>query len=139
MKRSRSQKAWIPILLLMALIPNYLFSQNSSIEDPSILTVDRIFASNEFSQERFGPARWIDDGAGYTTLERSAGESGGRDIVRYETKSGKRTILVAAEKLIPSGQTEPLSIANYIWSADGTKLMIFTNTKRVWRRRGCSN
>ena len=135
MRRKIFGKYWIPIFLFLSLlVPNFTYSQNYSVEYPSILTIDRIFASNEFAQERFGPARWIDDGAGYTTLERSSGESGGRDIVRYETKSGKRTILVAAEKLIPSDQTKPLTIANYIWSDDGTLLMIFTNTKRVWRQ-----
>ena len=36
--------------------------------------------------------------------------------------------------MIPEGQSEPLSIGDYIWSADNTKLLIFTNTRRVWRR-----
>src|SRR4051812_28967530 len=30
----------------------------------------RIFASADFSAQRFGPARWLDSGAAYTTVER---------------------------------------------------------------------
>ncbi|GAG28786.1 unnamed protein product, partial [marine sediment metagenome] len=33
------------------------------------LNLDRIFSSDEFEPEKFGPARWLKDGSGYTTLE----------------------------------------------------------------------
>ena len=36
-------------------------------DDPSLLTLDRIF-SNEFSTKSFGPVRWRGDGS-YTVLE----------------------------------------------------------------------
>ena len=32
----------------------------------------RIFASAEFAPQRFGPARWIENGTAYTTVEKSA-------------------------------------------------------------------
>ena len=40
-------------------------------DDPGMLTLDRLFTNNEFVSERFGPARWLEDGSGYTTLESS--------------------------------------------------------------------
>ena len=122
------------IFFLFALLPDLVVSDPQQDGDSGILTIDRIFNSDEFSPQRFGPARWIDNGAGYTTLERSDSPEGGRDIVRYDTKSGKRTILVSAQKLVPPGSSEPLQIANYNWSPDGNLLLIFTNTKRVWRQ-----
>jgi dipeptidyl-peptidase-4 len=100
---------------------------------PSQLTLEHIFASPEFLGERFGPARWLETGAAYTTLEPSAATRGGRDIVQYDPGSGNRTVLVPASRLIPRGQTQPLGIADYTWSDDGLKLLIFTNTRRVWR------
>lgn len=106
------------------------FSQN----DQSLLTIDRIYNSREFSQDRFGPARWVEDGKAYTTLEKSEKHSGSRDIIHYETISGERKVLVSAEQLIPAGQETPLKIANYAWSGNHQLLLIFTNTKRVWRR-----
>lgn len=85
-----------------------------------------------YSAKGFGPVRWTDGGRGYTALEPSR-ESGGRDIVRYESASGARTILVKSTELIPEGKTVPIGISDYIWSEDAAKLMIFTNTQRVWR------
>lgn len=102
-------------------------------QDRSMLSVERIFNSADFRAERFGPARWLADGSGYTTLERSA-SSHGLDIVRYESASGKRQVLVASELLVPEGMKEPLAIQNYSWSPDGRYLMIFTNSRRVWRQ-----
>ena len=80
----------------------------------------------------FGPVRWLDDGSGYTTLERSEG-SGGNDIVRYDTRTAARTILVSASELKQEKSQTSVDIQDYTWSEDKTKLMIFTNTRRVWR------
>jgi len=41
---------------------------------------------------------------------------------------------VPSKHLIPPGKKIPLSISDYDWSSDGKKLLIFTNTKRVWRQ-----
>jgi len=102
--------------------------------DPSRLSLERIFTEREFSPQRFGPARWLDDGSGYTTLERSPEFEGARDIVKYDPATGSRSILVAASALIPSDAEQPLSIDDYRWSTDGRLLLVFTNSKRVWRR-----
>ncbi|PLW98428.1 MAG: S9 family peptidase [Marinilabiliales bacterium] len=102
-------------------------------DDPGMLTLDRLFTNNEFISERFGPARWLEDGSGYTTLESSESETGGREIVKYDPESGDRTILVTSEQLVPEGEENPLQISDYHWSPDGSKLLIFTNTQRVWR------
>ena len=125
-------RARFAILLLFALA--YAGPVVAQQPDASRLTLERIFSSSEFASQPFGPARWIENGNGYTTLERSAGRQGARDIVRYDTASGTRTVLVAAEKLIPPGQSEPLAIEDYLWSPDGKRLMIFTNSARVWRQ-----
>ncbi|MCK4350186.1 MAG: DPP IV N-terminal domain-containing protein, partial [Candidatus Krumholzibacteria bacterium] len=103
-------------------------------QDPSLLTIDRIFNSAEFRPDGFGPARWLRDGSGYTTLERSADTGGGVDIVRYDPETGDREILVPASLLVPPGGSRPLGISDYSWSWDGRLLLIFTNTRRVWRQ-----
>ncbi|UZR98139.1 S9 family peptidase [Chondrinema litorale] len=116
------------LYLLLTCLPFSILAQST---DPSMLDLNRIFSQYEFYPDYFGPARWIDEGDGYTTIERS--ENGGQDIVRYETKTGEKEILIAATDLIPEGAQQPLSIANYDWSDDKSKLLIFTNTARVWR------
>jgi len=98
--------------------------------------IDRIFKAREYDAPRFGPARWLPDGTAYAIVERPAGGAEGSEIVRYDAVTGARTVLVPASKLIPPGAKAPtsLDIADYAWSADGRRLLIFTNTKRVWRQ-----
>ena len=124
-------KRFLTFLTVMILFIPVLKSQT---EDKSLLTIDRIFDSKEFSSQWFGPARWIDSDNGYTTLEPSKEFKHARDIVKFDPETGKSEILVDAKHLIPEGETEPLGIVGYQWSKDGKKLLIYTNTKRVWRR-----
>ena len=92
--------------------------------------IDRVFKAREFDPPRFGPARWLSDGTAYAIVERQTG--GGSEIARYEAATGARSVLVSAAQLTPPGQKSPLDVDDYAWSND--KLLIFTNTKRVWRQ-----
>jgi dipeptidyl-peptidase-4 len=96
------------------------------------LTLEDIFSKNTFGQKSYGPVRWMKDNIGYSTLENNT-VVGGKDIIRYNAATGQRDILVSARLLIPAGEKKPLQIADYIWSDDNSKLLIFTNTRRVWR------
>jgi dipeptidyl-peptidase-4 len=94
--------------------------------------IDRIYRDNEYTLPRFGPARWLADGAAYTTVERTA-DGNGSEIVRYDATTGARSVLISSAQLTPAGAARPLQIADYHWSDDGSKLLIFTNTRKVWR------
>ena len=106
------------------------------------LTLARIYQDHEFSTDRIGRIRWLTDGSGYTAIEKSAetttNEKGeeisiGKDIVVYNPESLARKILVSAKSLTPDGADKPLSIDNYLWSDDKKQLLIYTNSKKVWR------
>ena len=101
--------------------------------DPALLTIDRIFNSDDFGAEGFGGFRWLKSGNAYTRIEDSAAVEGGTDLVSYDVEKNTRNVLIAAEKLLPPGAAEPLRINNYEWSADNAQMLIFTNSKRVWR------
>jgi dipeptidyl-peptidase 4 len=96
--------------------------------------IGRIFEARDYDVPRFGPARWLPDGASYTTVERGVDQRGASEIVRYDAKSGARSILVSAAQLTPKGRSVPLDVDDYIWSADGRRLLVFTNTRKVWRQ-----
>ena len=100
-------------------------------QQPSQVTLERVFGSADFSGQFFGPARWMEDGS-YTTLEFTANRQA-REIVEYDPETGTRAVLVSAAALTPAGTQQPLWISGYQWSDDGTKLLVFTNTRRVWR------
>lgn len=126
---------WSAVLGLFLLLsqPPLLRSEEEQ-PDRSVLTVDRIFGKEEFKTQEWGPAVWLKDGSGYTTLEKSETIKDGKDVVRYDPESGQRDVLVTASDLVPCGQSRPLKIEDYAWSNDTSKLLIFTNTKRVWRK-----
>jgi dipeptidyl-peptidase-4 len=106
----------------------------AQVPDSSLLSVQRVYGSGEFRSESFGPARWLQQGAAYTTLERSPDNTKGQDLVRYDVATGARTTLVPAARLIPAGDTVPLVVEGYSWSTDEKQLLVFTNSKPVWRQ-----
>jgi dipeptidyl-peptidase-4 len=96
--------------------------------------IGRIFQSPDYQVPRFGPARWMADGTAYTTVERAADRPQTWDIIRYDAATGNRSVLVAGSTLMPPNASAALEIDDYQWSHDGKRLLIFTNTKRVWRQ-----
>lgn len=104
--------------------------ENSKLND----TLRQVFATGEFAGKRFGPARWISGGEAYVTVEPSPSTKDASDIVRYDTATGTREVLVPASQMIPPGAKAPLPIEDYALSDDLSRLLIFTNGKRVWRR-----
>jgi len=126
------RRSFVIVSLLASLGSARVVAQRPSA-DSTLLTVDRIYASPEFRGGSFGPLAWLSDGSAYTTLERSAEAKEGRDIVRYDAQSGARTILVPAARLVPPGESAPLDVEEYSWSADGNRLLLFTNSAQVWR------
>ncbi len=80
---------------------------------------------NKASAQR-GRPHWAADGFQYYRSQNSV-------ITEYDTRdSAKKTVVVTAEMLTPPGQ-KPLAVSNFSFSEDGKRVLIFTNTKRVWR------
>jgi dipeptidyl-peptidase-4 len=100
--------------------------------DPTKLTLDRLFASDEFRGDRIPPVKWLDGGE-YTTLQPSKVHKHGSDIVRFDA-TGKSEVLVPAEKLVPTDAKEPLAIKGYELSQDLDLVLIYTNSVKVWRQ-----
>ncbi len=119
---------FVTICLITAISSAMPRKQSSSSE----LTLENIYSKSSFGQRGFGPVRWMKDNSGYSTLEGTK-KSGGKEIVRYDAATGARTVLVTAKQLTPAKATEPLGIDDYEWSEDNSKMLIFTNTKKVWR------
>ncbi len=102
-------------------------------KDTSLLTIDRIFAAKEFSAKSYGPIQWLKSGNRYTTTESSKAVRGYQDIVLHNPETGDSEILVSAENLVPYGQKSPLRIENYSFSDNEALILIYTNSRRVWR------
>ncbi len=113
----------------------------------SSLSLERIYQKQEFKTAAVPQIRWLKQQQAYTVLEAPVPESAkttdksdkktanmGHDIVRYQAKDGSRDILVTARELTPVDAKEPLTIEDYQWSDDQKKLLIYTNSVKVWRK-----
>jgi dipeptidyl-peptidase-4 len=124
----------LPTVLAFAVLCPRVTPVAAQVPDSSLLSVQRIYGSPDFRPEPFGPARWLAKGAAYTTLEPSKENPKGQDLVRYDVATGERTVLVPAGQLIPAGDSLPLEVQGYSWSEDEQQLLVFTNSKPVWRQ-----
>lgn len=118
----------VAAFVVLLLAPARYYGQRPT--DASLLTVDSIFT---FQTKSLGPIQWQKDGSGYLALERSPTKTEFLDIVRYDALSGERTVRLPAEKLTPEGASAPLLVEEFFLSSDDQKLLVFTNSERVWR------
>jgi dipeptidyl-peptidase 4 len=100
---------------------------------PAALTIDQIGALLSAEDAHLTGIKWLPGGEAYTALE--PGDGTGQSIVRYVAATGARDVLVAGHQLTPPGTSESLDIDDYQFSADGNRVLLFTNTRRVWRDR----
>jgi len=94
----------------------------------------RTMNNPEFRVKGFRGGAWLGNGDFYLAIENSIDTPGGTDIVRYATATGARDIFIAAAKMIPAGAKAPLTVESYKFSPDGKRVLIFTNSKTVWRQ-----
>ncbi len=120
-------KYCLPILFLFT---STLIVMGQEIQNPSLLSLDRIY-SGEFQEEYAAPAKWIEDGESYIIVERN--DAGENEMIRYSSSSDDRSTFLTAEQLTPQNETKPLLIEEFSLSNDESKVLIFTNSKRVWR------
>lgn len=120
------------IAFALAALPIAVAAHANQRESAAKLLARTMF-NPEFRPKTFRDGEWFGNGDSYLALEPSSTPNG-TDIVRYQTATGARDILVAASRLVPAGAKDPLPVEEYSFSADGKLLLIFTNSKTVWRQ-----
>lgn len=71
-------------------------------------------------------SKWTPDGNGYYSAEQ-------QQIVKFDLLTQQARVIISNDLLTPKGSSKPLAVRDFSFSADEKKLLIFTNTKRVWR------
>ena len=94
------------------------------------LTVHTIWGAPQFAGDLVDLV-WLPDGTAYSVIDEDA--AGHTDLYRVDAATGTKTLLVRGADLVPPGDGKPVTIEEYHFSADGSKLLIFTNSARVWR------
>lgn len=68
---------------------------------------------------------WAKDGSSYYAIEEG-------EIVQYTLPANTRSVLITKADLTLPGQ-KPLNVKSFTFSDDNTKLLLYTNSVRVWR------
>lgn len=70
--------------------------------------------------------KWATQGSSYYRIEKN-------EIVQYTLPLNEGKVIVTSQQLTPQGSSAPLKVSFYAFSEDNRKVLLFTNTKRVWR------
>ena len=69
---------------------------------------------------------WTNDGDSYFELENN-------ELKTYTLPAHEAKTVISRTQLTPQGSSEPLEVAHFSFSSDQQKILLFTNTQRVWR------
>lgn len=116
--------------MVLGLIMAHIASYAQDLGNSKLLSIDRIY-SGEFTQEYERNIQWIEDGEAYIIIEKSNRVNGADELVRYSSSGNDRSLFVPADALRTT--KGPLAIESFTLSPDGTKVLMFTNSSRVWR------
>lgn len=79
-----------------------------------------------FSFQLEAQINWTNDGDSYFKLEKN-------QLVTYTLPNHDVKTVISKEQLTPAGESEPIEVAHFSFSLDQEKVLLFTNTKKVWR------
>jgi dipeptidyl-peptidase-4 len=74
-----------------------------------------------------GSVNWTKDGNSYY-------QNAGGEIVTITLPKNERKTIISRLLLTPANMASPLTVRSFQLTDDGTKALIYTNTKRVWRQ-----
>lgn len=69
---------------------------------------------------------WTNDGRSYYKLEKN-------QLLTYTLPNHDTKTVITKEQLTPADKSEPLNVDHFSFSSDQQKVLLFTNTKKVWR------
>ncbi|MBB6270185.1 dipeptidyl-peptidase-4 [Pedobacter cryoconitis] len=92
----------------------------------TVLFITCFFVPGAIAQYKKEGVNWTKDGNGYY-------QNSYRGIEIVTLPKNETKLLISSTLLTPAGQYQPLQIKDFVLSADGTKALIYTNSKRVWR------
>src|SRR3954471_5978780 len=90
-----------------------------------VLIVFQVIICTVYAQPPKG-IHWAADGNSFY-------EAADYGIVQVQLPALKPDIIIGNPQLTPAGAQQPLQVENFFFSNNGSKVLIFTNSKKVWR------
>ncbi|WP_162055113.1 S9 family peptidase [Pontibacter pamirensis] len=91
-----------------------------------LLLLQLSFFSYSSTAQSRGGIVWLKAGNAYAQQENG-------DVVKNTLPSQEKQVILAKEKLVPAGRSEPLDVRSFAFSEDEQKLILYTNAVKVWR------
>lgn len=95
------------------------------------LHLEDVVSGNLIKTKGAGEINWLKDGESFSRVEPNG--EGGSDIVAYRAKDNKREVLIPASMFFDKETGKYVPIKSLIWSNDNDKVLVYTNSKKVWR------
>ena len=114
-------------ILKYTLCAAVLLTAALSLQAQPELTLEDIYVKGTFRARGVPQPTWMEDGRSYSALTE-------KGLVRVDAATLAETVIVPQAAFVPEGAAHPLRVEDYTWSEDKTKLVIYTNSRRVWRR-----
>ena len=108
------------------------FAKGETTATKGKLHLEEIIGGRLIQTKGIGAMTWMKDGERYSRMEPNA-ETGGMDIVAYRAKDNRREVIIPSSMFINKETGKPIVIRSISWSTDNGKVLIYNNTKRVWR------
>ena len=124
----------VPTVVVQTIVVSFGAATLNAQSPAATEVLRRAFLDQSFRAKTYGPVRWLDGGRSYTTLEPSAKGEAVLELVRYDASTGQREVLITDQELTAPGEKTPIHIEDYAWSSDFNRVLLFTNSKRVWRK-----
>ncbi|MBT3479819.1 MAG: S9 family peptidase [Opitutales bacterium] len=132
------------LTLLMAITSNPTMGKTQAqweepqknLNDSSLITLQDVIDEKALPVKKETQTAWRAEGASCLVLEKSEAIEDGKDLYDWNPETDEKALLLSAETFIPDGHNKPLKLENQrnlTWSPDEKKLLIYTNTQKVWR------
>ena len=91
------------------------------------LTLEDLYVKGTFRARGAAQPTWMEDGVSFSTMNE-------KGLVKINAVTQEETVIVPSSAFIPEGADKPVRSQGVEWSQDRTKLVVYTNSSRVWRR-----
>lgn len=100
-------------------------------QKPATLELEQV-VNGSLIHTQYAPSPvWLADGESYSRVETA--EDGGVEVVSYKAADEARQVLIPSSLLRYPESGKPLPVRSLVWSNDNKKVLIYNNTRRVWR------
>lgn len=119
-------------LKLSNLLAICLLSASTAVFAQHVPTLEEAVGGGFIRVEGGSTVNWLSEEGHYSKKEKNP--LGGYDILSYKVgKKDKGKVIIPAAMLVKPGTTDTLSVRSFSFDDSNTQVLVYTNTRRVWR------